>query len=347
MDRTDATNTPDGPATVRLLVADDANSRLLAQWLADETGMTVLASDGPPDPEDDCCIVDEAGLREHRGALVDWQAGSDVFRPCLLVSERGEAAVPPDAEFVDDVVELPTSMSVLWRRLARLLAARDQSRRLDAERSRLRDQNDRLRMFAGRLAHDLRNPLSIATGYLGELRSEPNDGAIDVVEGALDRIQRLVDETLMLATMGEKAVDTTPLSLEAVAREAWSHVATGDATLVVDGDIAIAADENRLLTLFENLFRNAVEHVGGDVQVRVGPLDGGFYVADDGSGISAHDREQVFEVGYTTNEDGTGFGLRIVREVAEAHGWTVALTDSEEGGAQFEVTGVTPSDEPD
>jgi signal transduction histidine kinase len=97
-----------------------------------------------------------------------------------------------------------------------------------------------------------------------------------------------------------------------------------------------------LSQLLENLFRNAVEHGGDDVTVNVGSLPGGFYVADDGPGIPAADRESVFEPGFTTNDDGTGFGLEIVEAVASAHGWDVRVTDAAEGegGARFEFTGV-------
>jgi signal transduction histidine kinase len=63
---------------------------------------------------------------------------------------------------------------------------------------------------------------------------------------------------------------------------------------------------------------------------------GGFSVADDGPGVPEADRESVFESGYTTSETGTGSGLSIVDEVADSHGWTVTLTDSEDGGARFE-----------
>ncbi|OYR87860.1 hypothetical protein DJ71_05250, partial [Halorubrum sp. E3] len=66
----------------------------------------------------------------------------------------------------------------------------------------------------------------------------------------------------------------------------------------------------------------------------------GFYVADDGPGIDPADREAVFEAGVTSDPDGTGFGLKIVGEVAEAHGWTVELAESETGGTRFEFRGV-------
>lgn len=59
-------------------------------------------------------------------------------------------------------------------------------------------------------------------------------------------------------------------------------------------------------------------------------------MADTGSGIPEGEREGGFEAGYSTNEGGTGFGLRIV----EAHGWEGAVGESEHGGVRFEVTGV-------
>lgn len=93
--------------------------------------------------------------------------------------------------------------------------------------------------------------------------------------------------------------------------------------------------------ILANLFRNAVEHGGDDVTVRVGALapGTGFYVADGGAGLPETARDETFEFGYSTAEDGTGFGLAIVTEIAEAHGWEIHVTDSEEGGARFEITG--------
>ncbi|GAA0552689.1 sensor histidine kinase [Halorubrum ejinorense] len=77
---------------------------------------------------------------------------------------------------------------------------------------------------------------------------------------------------------------------------------------------------------------------GGDaaVRVRVTRTDDGFRVADDGPGIDPDQRDAVFEPGHTTAPDGTGFGLAIVDRIATAHGWTVSVTESREGGACFE-----------
>jgi PAS domain S-box-containing protein len=79
---------------------------------------------------------------------------------------------------------------------------------------------------------------------------------------------------------------------------------------------------------------------GATVTVTVGGLDDGFFVEDDGPGIPPADRDRVFDGGYSTSRDGTGFGLRIVKDVADAHGWTVGVTEGRDGGARFEFEGV-------
>jgi signal transduction histidine kinase len=72
------------------------------------------------------------------------------------------------------------------------------------------------------------------------------------------------------------------------------------------------------------------------VSTTVGTFEEGFYVADDGPGIPAPDREAIFEQGYSTDSEGTGIGLSIVRRIVEAHGWRIEVTDSDAGGARFE-----------
>ena len=72
----------------------------------------------------------------------------------------------------------------------------------------------------------------------------------------------------------------------------------------------------------------------------MGPLPDGFHVTDDGQGLPEAAVGQAFESGFTTAEDGIGFGLTIVEEVANAHGWSVTAAEGPDGGARFEVTGL-------
>jgi len=63
-------------------------------------------------------------------------------------------------------------------------------------------------------------------------------------------------------------------------------------------------------------------------------------VADNGGGIPPERRNQIFETGFTTDPDGTGFGLSIVQQIVTGHDWEIQVTESSSGGARFEVTGV-------
>jgi PAS domain S-box-containing protein len=204
-----------------------------------------------------------------------------------------------------------------------------------------KDREERLERFASIVSHDLRNPLNVAEGHRRLASEECNSDHLDAVGRAHGRMFALIDDLLTLAREGGDVSDVESVALRDVVETCWGNVATPGATMRLDVDQSIRADRSRLAQLFENLFRNAVEHGGADVTVTVGTLDDGFYVADDGPGIPESERDDVFEGGYSTDDDGTGFGLRIVRQVADAHGWAVRVTDSESGGARFEIRGVT------
>ncbi|WP_226042529.1 sensor histidine kinase [Natrinema sp. DC36] len=62
----------------------------------------------------------------------------------------------------------------------------------------------------------------------------------------------------------------------------------------------------------------------------------GFFVEDDGPGIPIDERESVLEYGHTTSPSGSGFGLAIVSQIADGHGWAIRITESADGGARFE-----------
>ncbi|MBX0325622.1 GAF domain-containing protein [Halomicroarcula sp. F13] len=220
-------------------------------------------------------------------------------------------------------------------------------RELRQRERELQRQNDRLEEFAGVLSHDLRNPLSIANGQLELLDVPEENDHVAAIRRAHDRMAALIDDVLTLARQGQSVVETTPVSIQQVATEAWQQVQTDTATLDVDADVQVDADASRLQQLFENLFRNAIDHGGPDVTIRVKPCadDTGFLVADDGPGIAPADRDEIFEHGYSTVTEGTGFGLAIVQQIVGAHGWTIDLTESVDGGAQFEInTGRDVSD---
>lgn len=219
---------------------------------------------------------------------------------------------------------------------------------LERRRADLRRENARLERVADTISHDLRNPLSVASGSV-ELAAETGDDAdFERALDALDRMDDIVESTLRVARSGRDDPDETPVSLSAVAERGWQNVPTGDASLVVGEGAEVRADADQLESLLENLFRNAVEHgaTGGSVTVTVGRTSDGFFVEDDGVGLPAGERETVFQRGVTTSEDGTGLGLAIVRDIADAHGWQVTLGESDAGGVRVDVSGVTAAEEP-
>jgi PAS domain S-box-containing protein len=206
-------------------------------------------------------------------------------------------------------------------------------RQLERERARLEE-------FASVLSHDLRNPLQVAETRLALAREAHDSLHLDELSHTLDRMEALIDDVLTLAREGQRVREPDPVDLAEVGADARRTVDAESARIDVEAETTVNADASRLQELLENLLRNAVEHGGSDVTVTIGDCTDGFYVADNGPGIPAVDREEVFDRGYSTAEGGTGFGLSIVAEIADAHGWDVTVTDSEAGGARFEITGV-------
>ena len=96
---------------------------------------------------------------------------------------------------------------------------------------------------------------------------------------------------------------------------AWDRLDTAGATLRAESGLSVLADRDRITQALENLFRNAVEYGGTRVTVSVGVAEDGFYVAD----------------------DGTGIGLAIVDRIFGAHNWTIAVGESTQAGARFDV----------
>lgn len=263
--------------------------------------------------------------------------------------------------------------------LARDISDRKQ-RELDLER-----QNRRLEQFAGYVSHDLKNPIQIATGYL-ELAREGDEDAIEEAVQALDRMDDLVEDIELLAR-GEQADSGSfvrTADLPTLVEEVWRIVERDGATLEMDvpAETRVTASEPSIRPLFENLFKNSLEHgstrpqsdartddaahrspdrsiadahderdgssehrlesdaapsqpTDEDITIRVGTVDDGFYVEDDGVGIPPSARERIFEQGYTTAPDGTGTGLAIVSDVAESHGWELEVTEGSAGGVRF------------
>ncbi|WP_058827008.1 HAMP domain-containing sensor histidine kinase [Haloferax sp. Q22] len=340
-----------------------------------------------------------------------------VWRPLYVGTAL--VAVYAVSDAVDEVVVQPEAFTLVFEdgtllvgSVALAVGAIRWSTHRDARETDLRRRNDRLDQFASVITHDLRNPLNVAQMRLELARDGHGTEHLSTVADAHDRMEALIQDVLQLARAGESVGEVERVSLATVAADAVTNTSLGASGLTVEADAELLADRGRLTAVFENLFRNAVEHgstgnqtTSGDavehdstgsrissddaversstgnqtasdpaerdtaggrpspdeapnpgvrrpvpdatdggtpgVNVRVGPLDDGFFVEDDGPGIPPEERERIFESGYSTDSRGTGLGLAIVSGVADAHGWEVSATDGENGGARFEFRNVS------
>lgn len=225
------------------------------------------------------------------------------------------------------------------RRIGWVVVLRDETEQ-QRQQQRLQQKNEQMERFAATISHDLRNPLGVAQGYLQIAREEAESVELDRVDTALSRMEEIIHDLLTLARSGGHIDELEPVQLDGVVEAAWTSVPTGTAELSVAGTRSIMADPTMVQHVFENLFRNAIEHGGDAITVTVGPLDDGIYVEDTGSGIPVDEREDVFEVGYSTSSGGTGFGLGIIKQIVDAHDWDIHVTETTDSGARFEITGI-------
>ncbi|WP_436900393.1 histidine kinase N-terminal 7TM domain-containing protein [Halovenus halobia] len=293
-----------------------------------------------------------------------------------LVGSPVERVVTPEMATVfeklmdDDDGEQTVSYGELYLRIESTPIDNDRGERLGwlfllddvTEQTRrerdLEQQIEKLDQFASLVSHDLRNPLTVAAGYIDQAKATGDVSYLDNAEDATERMEAIIEDVLALAREGQEVTDPSEVSLETVARAAWDSVETSGATLRVDADVTIVADQQRLQRLFENLYRNAVEHGASDeadgagdtmslselvVEVSVAEETAAtltVVVSDNGTGIPEENVDQVFEDGFTTDREGTGLGLAIVKQIAGAHGWEIGAGIAASGGAEFEISGV-------
>jgi len=227
------------------------------------------------------------------------------------------------------------------RELATALeAAREQE--LEAERLRA------FREVARRVAHEIKNPLTSMRIAVDQLRRvaapahSPMAAAAEVMAAETDRLARLAREFADFGRLPEgpkSEVDLVEL-LDDLGRTA---VPPGvEVSVRADGGPrTISGHYDPLRRAFGNLMRNASEAMGGcgSIEIAVNGDGQGLVVtlADHGPGIPAELRQRVFEPYFTTKQDGTGLGLALVRQTIEAHGGTLAVSETPGGGATFSI----------
>ena len=299
-------------------VEDETSSAGVADETTTTEGSDVQFTDEGPELAED---ADSEDLPES----FEQSVGLDSIEDDEVAKEEDDDADATDTDSVASETESPTGKA-------------------DSEDG---DSMTPLVAYSDTIAHELRNHVNVAQAFLDLGRNDGEDENFDRVESALERINRLTDEAAAVAQGGVNADQMTSGKLAEDARIAWERVDADDGSLAVEDDLSIVADHDLLVLLLENLFRNAADHVGPDVDVRVGCLAGdrtGFYVEDDGPGIPESDRERLFGWGVSGGDSDGGIGLAIVKQIVDNHGWTITIADGSDGGARFEIADVEVSE---
>jgi signal transduction histidine kinase len=238
-----------------------------------------------------------------------------------------------------------------------LPTAHDELRSLAAALNGLlarRDEaSDRLRRFTGDAAHELRSPVASIRIQAEVAVANPDpELAHEVLEEVVhesERLSTLVEGLLTLARSDAGELPAAePVDVVTAAREAVDRL--GDAGPVVSvsapsGPCWVSAAPAEVDLVLDNLLRNAARHARAKITVTVLARMTWIWlvVDDDGEGVAEEHRERVFDRFYRVQDDrartsgGAGLGLALVAEVVRRRGGTVAVGDSPEGGARFQV----------
>lgn len=210
-------------------------------------------------------------------------------------------------------------------------------------KEQIKKQNKRLDQFASVVTHDLRNPLAVAQGNAGLIKEridstddELNRFVTDV-ESSLNRMENIIQNMLSLTKSGDITGEKHVECIDEISKEAWSNVQAKEATLNIECEKKINCDKKALIQCLENLFRNSIEHGGRNVTITITDIAKGFSIKDDGEGIDEDIAESLFEMGETTDQSGTGYGLGIVKKVVDEHEWKIEV-DVNANGAKFDIT---------
>ncbi|MFL5921510.1 MAG: ATP-binding protein [Gaiellaceae bacterium] len=214
------------------------------------------------------------------------------------------------------------------------------------------------REFVANASHQLRTPLTGLRLRIESARGRAGPEAVAELEAAereVERLARLLTSLLTLAREGDRPGEARPVSLARAAERAherWAAAAEQDGReleLVGNGDATIAASEEDLAILLDNLIENALRYSPTRVAVDWG-RDGGeawLAVLDEGPGLAAGEETRLFDRfargSAGSSRSGTGLGLAIVQTLAHRWRGEASLSNRLEGGTRAEVRFPTPA----
>jgi signal transduction histidine kinase len=234
-----------------------------------------------------------------------------------------------------------------WRNVSKTADLQIRLVRASELNSHLREMN----LAAAGLAHETRNPLNIIRGFAQMISKQP-----DTLPEIREKSRGIVDETdKVTAQLNEfinysrpREVRRSKIALNSAINEVV-HTLTHDIEekklrVETGGEpIAIEADDQLLRQVLFNLVINAIQAVemNGQIQIsarRLSATEAALEIRDDGPGVPADRRQEIFKPYFTTNQKGTGLGLAVVQQIVLAHGWEIQCLANEPKGALFRIT---------
>lgn len=287
-------------------------------------------------------------LRTPRGTVIGMLCVLDTEPQTLTAAQQ--RSLGHLAERVVDLLELSVRTRELERRTEDLTTAVEQLRRTQAELER---SNQQLAAFAGRVSHDLHNPLTAVSASLSMIEEQVEetdshgDGmhlVVGMASRAANRMHSMIDDLLAYSQVnGQLAARETDLSqLVAEACEDLAPALAG-VSVRVDPLPVVHGDPAQLRVLLQNLLENAAKFGRPGEPQSIGitsaRLTDGWriVVRDHGIGIPTDARRRVFEPFERTADHvpGNGLGLATVRSIVEAHGGRVGIEETPGGGASI------------
>lgn len=283
---------------------------------------------------------------EHTGPARKWTSEEQDFA----------AAVADHIALLYEEFELDQAEEALRSAQAELLEQqRREKERVEAELARARDalvRHTRLAAIgelAAGIAHDLRNPLGAIRNACHLLKrrvpAEDRKGAeyVRIVEEEVTASDRIISNLLEIAR--GKLPRKAAVSLASVVEKAFQQarpVSEIRRCLSFESDpFMVWGDPTQLQQVLYNLILNAAQAMGTEGEIRITARHAGGHdeilVSDDGPGVPAAQRAQVFEPLFTTKAEGTGLGLTICRQLIERHGGSVELLANGHPGATFAI----------
>ena len=220
-----------------------------------------------------------------------------------------------------------------------------------------RQHRDALASFAGVVAHDLFNPLTIVAGWTEALSDElergplaPSVGApiIERIRAASEHMRLFIADLMSYTIARDQSLRYGPVDVTETVRSLASMWAQEPSRpmVVVGRGLSVWADAGLVRQLLDNLIGNAIKYVAPGVRPMVeitGATDGDWLeirIADNGVGIPEGEREAVFESLHRAHGDrfrGTGLGLAICRRIVERHGGTIHVGPAVHGSGSVFV----------